>query len=240
MSFYPILRGQSDFSNSFSAQITDYINKLLNDKIIVYGVAEEPISDEEYIKLVEFCDNNLKFNDIEELFEYNIRNDNYTRYVNSLMLKFILAFGFKVNILYKLNINCINLSNNTINHNGYSVYFPDNLAKQVKSYIDIRSRLKSKSNKLFIDYKGNSITSNYGINNCIQTVTSNGTTSKISKYIIMKMLQEGIPRIVIDEFTGNKKDILDYCQNKVYELSNLKKDVFLRSRMSSIDVNEYL
>ncbi|WP_425447852.1 hypothetical protein [Dethiothermospora halolimnae] len=229
-----------NFNESFSAQITQYINRLLDEKIIVYGVSEEPISDEEYIKLIEYCDINLHIGDIEDLFLYNKRNDAHIKYVGALMLKFILAFGFKVNILYKLDVKCINLSNNTIKHNGYSVYLPDNLSYQVKEYMEIRERIQTNSDKLFVDYKGNEIRSSDTINTYIQNNILKGNTKKVSKYIIMKMFQEGIPRMVIEEFTGYKNKILNYCQCRVYELKALKKDVYLKSKMISIDVNQSL
>lgn len=227
-------------SESFSAQITEYINKLIEQKVILYSVSEEPISDEEYVKLIEYCDNNLSFLDIEKLLKYNIRNDSYVRYLNSLMLKFILAFGFKVSVLYNLDVKCIITPTNTIRYNGYSIYLPDKLSGQINEYFSIRKNIRTNSNKLFVDYNGKNITSCGAINGYIKNIVSSGNTKKVSKYMIMKMFQEGIPRMVIEDFTGNKDIILDYCQCRVYELDTTKKEVLFRSKMTNIDMVQYL
>lgn len=231
-------------NNSFLAKIDDYINKLLKDKILTFSVENEPISDEEYIKLVDYCDEKLTIHSKSELIDYKNYNGQYSIYLSSLMLKFILAFGFKVGVLYKLKVNCINLENNTFNYNGYTVYLPNKLSLQVREYLKIRNYVLHQndlaSHNLFVNYDSSAITANGEINKCIKKIAKEASTTMVSRYIVMKMFEENIPRLIIEEFTGNGNTILDYCQCRVYELTNLKKDNYLRSKILLLESNSYL
>lgn len=230
--------------NSFFAKIDEYINKLLNEKILVFSVDNEPISDEEYIKLVEYCDEKLSIESISDLINYKNYNGQYSIYISSLMLKFILAFGFKVGVLYELNVDSINLNNNMFSFNGYTVYLPNKLSEQVRIYLGIRKTVITQNNSsvenLFVNYDGSRINTNSDINNRIKDIAKQASTTMVSRYIVMKMFEENIPRLIIEEFTGNGNKILDYCQYRVYELTSLNKDNYLRSKILLLESNIFL
>lgn len=230
--------------DSFSVKVDGYLKKLIQNKVLTYEVKEEPINDEEYVKLIAYCDQLLHVETINGLHMHEELKGKYTKYISALMLKFILAFGFKVNILCRLTINSVDISKNTFKYKGYSLYFPDNLSDQIKQYISIREKAnKNNEDSLFLNYNGTVMakkTVTAEINKRIKETINKASATKAGEYTVMKMFEENIPRMIIEEFTGMKSRILDYCQCRVYELSNIKKDKLLKSKMLNLNSNEYL
>ena len=208
----------------------------------------EPISEDDFTTLMDTCD---KF--MNKLQNINpVQNEyNYKRYVRALIVKLMLFVGIKCEVLPSIKLGDFDASHNTISINGFCVHLPNKLRDQLYIYTKFREeifkncRTQSYSvlDNLFINIDGsmgspgskNDISSNQFITGFLKYYIDRSDVIGVSKNVIIKMIEEGINQSVIQNFTGYKSEVYEFCQRKVNsEKSNYDKNRYLDSKLRSI------
>lgn len=182
------------------------------------------ISYDEAKMILQECDKNIENVDIEKLLD--MKHGVYSNYISSLIVKFVLAYGLKNDTIRKMKITDYDENLNSIRVNGYKVHLPDGLAMQMKKYKEIRQRFLEKydikSVQLFFDNSDeDKKLDNTKMYIVLKKVIGNVQAEEIAKFAIVQLLQNGVPAYIISDFTGYKKDIMEYCQNIIDKNSGM-------------------
>lgn len=169
-------------------------------------------------KILKECDKLIDGIDFEKILKKD--RGAYSNYISSLIVKLVLAYGLKNEVVRKLKIKDYNDQLNDILINNYRVHLPDGLAMQMKRYKEIRQRFLEKnqieSERLFFDdYDIKKELDNTKMYIVLKKVMGNMQAGAVAKYAIIQLLREGIPAYIISDFTYYKEDVLDYCQEQV-------------------------
>lgn len=174
--------------------------------------------------ILEECDKNIENLDVEKIL--NAQHGVYSNYISSLIVKLVLAYGLKNDTIRKMEITDYDENLNCIIINGYKVHLPDGLAMQMKKYKEIRKRFLEKygikSKRLFFDNNDvDKKLDNTKMFTVLKKVIGNVQAEEVAKYAIVQLLQNGVPDYIISDFTGYKKDIMEYCQNIIDKNSGM-------------------
>lgn len=174
--------------------------------------------------ILEECDKNIENLDVEKML--NTQHGVYSNYISSLIVKFVLAYGLKNDTIRKMKITDYDENLNCIIINEYKVRLPDGLAMQMKKYKEIRKRFLEKyeieSERLFFDNNDvDKKLDNTKMFTVLKKVIGNVQAEEVAKYAIVQLLQNGVPDYIISDFTGYKKDIMEYCQNIIDKNSGM-------------------
>jgi len=219
---------ERDDANSYDGIINDAIN---NNPLLIDKDSNEPIDKEEAEILIDEC------NDvIDEILINNtntLKNRNtYQRLVNFLFIKVLMFTGAKPNVIYKLDIGNVNTESNKLLINGFNIHLPDKLAKQLKGYINLRKCMKPSTDNLFVNYNGESISrQNTRVPYFLSIICLGVSTTAITKYTVIEMINVGLNPSIIKKLTGVGSDIYDFCQDRVN--NNRLNDVnsYINSRL---------
>lgn len=174
--------------------------------------------------ILEECNKNIENLDVEKFLE--MQHGVYSNYISSLIVKLVLAYGLKNDTIRKMKITDYDENINCITINEYKVHLPDGLAIQMKKYKKNRERFlnkyEMKSERLFFDNNDvDKKLDNTKMFTVLKKVIGNVQAEEVAKYAIVQLLQNGVPDYIISDFTGYKKDIMEYCQNIIDKNSGM-------------------
>lgn len=195
--------------------------------------------------ILEECNKNIENVDVEKILD--VQHGVYSNYISSLIVKFVLAYGLKNDTIRKMKITDYDENLNYIIINEYKVRLPDGLAMQMKKYKELRKIFLEKygfeSERLFFDNNDvDKKLDNTKMFIMLKKVIGNVQAEEVAKYAIVQLLQNGVTDYIISDFTGYKKDIMEYCKNLIDKNNGMN---LLQNRCKIINValikigNEY-
>ncbi len=164
------------------------------------------------------CDQIINNISIDEIFER--KKGVYSNYISAIIVKLVLLYGFRNDVIKKLEIGDYDENLNKLTVDRYRVGLPDGLAVQMKKYIKIRERFleNAKCEKMFLDATNiEKDLDNTKMFLVLNRITGNNQSRAVAKYAIIRMLKNGTPAHIIMDFTGYKKEVLEYCQDVIDE-----------------------
>ncbi|MCO1600026.1 hypothetical protein [Desulfosporosinus nitroreducens] len=182
-----------------------------------------------------------------------------------IILKLFLLLGLKPEKLFELPADSVNLEYNYIkipsesnNNNLYISRLPNNIIFLFKKLYKLREKAhhNSKGNYLFFNRNGKMIDNDYTTDilkdiedlfynenlidiNLRILDRSQFTQSGLTKYAIINMIKANIPQSLILDFTGNKSDIYDDCQNSVNTDNFNENSRYIDSKIRGIETYDY-
>lgn len=196
-----------------------------------------PLTKDECDKLIKLCNKRLDEYSIDEIINgYN--NGIYTSYISSLIVKFVLLFGIKNQVVLELDTKSYDCELNKIIIHGYHVHLPDDLARQMKRYYcEVRKKIVPENisdDRLFVDIVPGQELDNAKMFSTLKAVTGHSKAMSVAKYAIMQMLKNGVPMNLVMEFTGCAREVCGHCQ----ELLDEEKGVLqLNEKNRKLDVS---
>lgn len=205
---------------TFSIQYQEYMDILKKKKIIKFSSQATPLDDYQIKKLVIKC--NEDFSNYTEMAEFSPRI--FHKLIKIIQIKLVILTGASQRVITNLTINELNINDKTISINGVLISVPQLLTEQIKTYLDIRKKYYNDTQKLFLNANGALTTgfmgSYLGYVNDEENNNKPGSVIGISKYTIIRMLQNGIGHRFIQEFTDYKETVIESCQ----EYSEIGRD----------------
>lgn len=199
----------------------------------------EEIDESKVIKLINQCDTTISEGEDTDIQTLCVENGIFTSYVSALITKLVLFIALKNQRVVEMKLSDYDDELNEVKIDKYRIHLPDRLAKQMKKYKDIRSRLlldKPNRDLLFITVRGGKLSyaSAFSI---LKDVQGDKKSTSIAKYSIIKMFRNGMPLTLVKQITGYQDEVCDYCMERVDEESeeflpnknNRQANVFLRS-----------
>ena len=212
--------------------------------------ADVHITQEECKELIEKCDMYITFITDDELTKNDAYNSSYKKFLSSILLKLIVFSGASLETLNKLTLSDYDDDLNRLRINGYNIHLPDNLAKQIKTYLKIRESVcaDGDTERLFIKRRANSDKRSakssqlYSTDICevLKEVTGRNSVRSASKYAIIEMIKLGIPQHLIMDFTGYKDEVYGYCLDIANEEVYVSGSRLLDSKLRSFEIFEKL
>ena len=194
-----------------------YENKI--KEIGLNNSKQEPPVDKDVAKeILNRCNQLIDDVDIEDVLMK--KKGVYSNYISALMVKLVLLYGLRNDVIRKLKLGDYNIDLNKLTVNKFCVRLPDRLAMQMKRYIEIRDAVLAGcvNDRLFFDDTNfEKELDNTKMFIVLNSVTGNAQSRAVAKYAIIEMLKNGISAEIIMEFTGYKKNVLDDCQDKINE-----------------------
>lgn len=167
----------------------------------------------------------------------------YKRFSLCVLLKLMMLTGIRCSEIKKITYNSLDIEHNTIKINGFYIFLPLKLRKQLEYYLRIRDFIQSVcsgkiSENLFIwidGSDGNGVnahtpSSNNYYSDYLITVLSISGIMGLNKYIITDMLKNGIDINMIKKLTGCKNTIINHCLSEMYNDQYQKRETELKIR----------
>lgn len=182
----------------------EYENKII--ELNLYRKSQtNPLSDDECELLIKACDEKINKVPIENII-LGENNGVYSYFISSVITKLVLFSGIKNNVIIKLGLEQYDDLLNKLNINGFTVRLPDELAKQMKKYIKVRSMIlleNENEDRLFINInKENRNLDNSKMFCILKDITGCNKAMAVAKYSILQMIKKGVPSQLIMDFTG--------------------------------------
>lgn len=168
----------------------------------------------------------------------------YIKFRAAIIIKLIIFLGIRYEYVHTLEKINIDLKHNTITVNGFTIHLPHRLRDQFEIYEELLLEINPKFDDrkfLFINYDGTKIphvTSTISWH--LKTLTGRMDVNGIIKYSIIEMIRVGINESIIKKLTGVDKAIYDPCQDYVNSNLSLKTNMYLDSKMRTLDIFDKL
>lgn len=203
----------------------------------------DPLSKFECRRLIDIC--NEKINSVSDIqIVKDGYNSDYSLFVSSIIIKVLLYTGIKISTLTSIKLSDYDRNLNKLKINSYWIHLPDDLAAQLKRYVNLRQSLLSNNSncmELFVNRNNSKSTmSNSKMFEVLNLVVGHKKSIAISKYAIIEMIKVNIPSYVIMEFTGYKSDVYDHCLEIASQELDAFKDRDLDAKMRSLDLFDKL
>lgn len=246
--FFQYLRDIEGISNEYfeenskARDLKVAYNKLAKDLKLNTKLQATPLTNDECERLVKICNEKLDDPSIEEILNGS-NTGIYSSYISSLITKYVLLFGTKNKVLTELCIEDYDYELNKITIRGYNVHLPDNLARQMKKYREVRKQLIPNNildNRLFVDITQGQKLDNAKMFFVLKGITGNAKAMSVAKYAIIQMLKNGIPINLVMNFTGYSRSVCGHCQevideqNGIFQLSEKNRKLNSLLRQSTI------
>lgn len=197
---------------SFTYQYLELCIRLKKEKRIKYGSQGKVYSQTEIEDLIKYCNENL-----DSEFNKNKKQEGcFNRYVKALITKLVIYTGASVaQKIYPIKVKDLNLDKGTIKIGEFEVHLPYHLRNNLSEYVNKFIRTRDKKDLLFKTYNNielkepNIIGGFYTYNN------GKSSTIALSKYAIIQMIEAGIDRDTIQEFTGYGDAVYISCKEYV-------------------------
>lgn len=204
--------------DSFMFKYNNYCNDLLKRKIISKG--EGKIYDDNSIKIIlECCNKNLEINFPKQKQE----NRCYDQYVKSLIIKLIIYTGVSVvSKLYPIKVNDYDMKRGSLKIGNYIIHLPYYLRQQFNDYMNEIVGCREKNDYLFKLYNGtkledaHDVVSIYSHSLSKQIEKGYTSTTAIAKYAIMQLVDAGVDRDTIQDFTGYGDNVYLACKDLIF------------------------
>lgn len=203
-----------DDTHSFAFKYNEELEQLYKIGKIVERNNDSIPTEKEIADILECCNQNLSLSEINRLKD---KKAAHNRFVKALATKLILLTGAKVTPTIKsIKVADLDLSNGTINLGNYKVHLPFMLRLQFTDYMKI-CLSKSEEEPLFRliskseTFEPNDIVTFFAYRVQISSIKS------LAKYTILEMIDAGLDKDTILEFTGYGQDVYKSCK----EISDL-------------------
>ncbi len=169
--------------------------------------------------------------DADKILNYLTQNKTKEKVVflrNSILLKLIILYGFKLERLKYMIVEDVDLDKHILNirntiYDGISIQLelPFGLVQEIRGYIELLKKdiEFSSSQFLFLSSNKKIIDSSFAqtIIENIKDTSCNVTLTGIAKFAIINMIREGINKANIKLITGMQDIIVDDCEKKFLE-----------------------
>lgn len=228
------------YSDSFNNKLKEFIDN--NNRLADIGT-KSALTLEEVKLLVVECDQEIEdiLKEPQTTLFSTINKISYNNIMSAVALKLMVFTGVKFNVLNSIAIEDLNINHNTICINNFTIHLPDNLATQFKYYLDIRKRIPSELNTLFVQYEGDILgRKNRILSERLQQYIGRQDTTGITKFGVIEMIKKGVNQSLLQEFTGVGMDIFKDCQQQVNGEKNKYGSRYLDSKLRSLEINDLL
>lgn len=228
--------------DSFLFKYNNYCNELLKKKIITKG--EGRIYDEDNIRtILECCNRNLDINFPKQKQE----NLCYDKYIKALIVKLVIYTGVSaVPKLYPIKVKDYDALNGALKIGNYIVHLPYNLRNQFNDYNNGIVGHRDKNDYLFKLHNGtkmenaNDVVSLYAHSLGKQIEKGNTSTTAVAKFAIIQLIESGVDRDTIQDFTGYGDSIYQSCKDYVFLGIRGEKVKILDASLKSIHTYDFL
>lgn len=198
--------------------LANLVNELIKEMKLKETDQKQPISENTYNKLNEYCNNILFDTTIDKINNFSkVNNEPFSMFVSAIMTKIVMFLGIKPQLVSKFKLANLDLELNKIFINGYWLHLPDNLGVQIQKYINFLNELSIVNNNyLFVNKEGVEFHKEYNtMFKVVHKVIKNCSAESISKYTIIQMIKAGINPSIILSLTNFGMDTYLHCQDLV-------------------------
>lgn len=223
--------------NSFSFKLNEFLRELYKRNKIIIKSEDTIISDDNVAKIIECCNKNLILSEIKRLPD---KKDSYNRFVKALIVKLILLTGIKFTPTIKsIKKKDLNLGQGTLKIEKYQIHLPYHYRKQLNDYTTIYN-CKSDEDPLFSFYNNSQLSQPNDLTTIFSRTVDITKTTSLAKYAIISMIDAGLDKETILDFTGYGEQIYNSCN----EISNVgisdKKIQLLDNKIKCLDIFDVL
>lgn len=216
---------REDDTNSFTHKYNAYLAYLHKTEMISGCNEDKILTEEEVFELISCCNENLNLAELERLAN---NKDAYNRVIKALAVKLILLTGVKVTPTIKaIKKKDLDLQKGTLNIGIYPIHLPFHLRLQFQDYMKI-CRCKADSDPLFLFYNNEPIKEPNELVSFFSYRTKISSIKSLAKYAIVEMIDAGLDKDTILEFTRYGNDV--YKASK--EIAELDR---IESRVENLD-----
>lgn len=234
-SYFSYLRDMHGITNPNFNNIDDYeslrndLSNIIRDYKLEKSSKKGVITEKAAEEILALADENILKLEIEKMLDYietDGKNGKYYDFVSSLAIKILLLSGVKPNIILKINKENFDEDNLCLTINGYKIHLPYRLSHQLLHYIKLREKILEKNNikdenySLLIKHDGTEFNQYLysELFKVMKSITNDTKAETISKYVIVKMIENDMDRLSIMKLTGFKSDTYFNCEEIVNEL----------------------
>ncbi|WP_028595703.1 site-specific integrase [Paenibacillus assamensis] len=208
-----------DLSESNKRSLESIINEVAHDEKLRDKSVMEPLSHDELRMLLRVCNHHINQFTVTKMFDGK-KNTIYRSYVSSLICKLIFETGIKYRVIKTIKPEdfCVSTGRITL-HKKYKIKLSKQLTYQLTKYLEVRMNVASEKldEELFVHFYDEL---DPGVNTYVgvflRKIGRNDTTG-IGKTMIIKMMQNGIPEVIIKELTSYESSVIDDCKKRVQE-----------------------
>ncbi|PIH60057.1 hypothetical protein CS562_09055 [Paenibacillus sp. LK1] len=198
-------------------KLKGYITSKTKEYSLITRKQKSPINKDVYKEWIDYCDeciNNPK-NDLIKLIGYNKA---FTDFVSAIITKLVLLTGLKIKCIKAITLKDYDFQLNMIKLNNFWIHLPNNYAKQIRKYLEIRNSVVNQDTEsLFINIQGKSLISNASMFEVLEPVIGSKEAESVAKYVIMQQIKVGIPLGSIKKLTGFSYETILHCAELVEE-----------------------
>lgn len=214
--FFVSLGLKSTDSNSFMYQYDRFCRFMVDNKKIKIAKASEVFSEQEICNIVRHCNSLIA--------EYNPNGnveEEFNRYVRAIIVKLIIYTGASVaQKIYPLKVEAYDKECGTLDIDGYKVHLPYHLRNNMNTYVTELIPMRGKKDLLFSDYRGTLQVQPHWVGSLYSYIVKNdgkrnASTISLAKYAIVQMIEAGMDRDIIQEFTGYGDEVYVSCKEYV-------------------------
>lgn len=240
--FFTFLLNEKDIRNLIFADTNkrNLFDEQINEKIKKMNLAsakdKEQLSDDEVTDVIQLCDKILKNVSDQKMED----EEYYKQYLSAIAIKLTLYAGLKMNTLYKLCREAFVVEDNTVKINDYIIGIPYDLSRKINVLKQFQARkIEGCSNEdfLFIDFNKKLIDTSNDLFALLKPVAGTTSSAKVASYSLINMIQKGINTNMLESMTGNKADILAYCQEQVNDcFTEEDRSRYMSSKLQSMEM----
>lgn len=227
----------------FSSLSNEIQEKLSKEGIILKEREVFPAIDNNQFKfIIQYLNNSCKLGKRDKIIRVKI------------IIKLMLLYGFSHDLLAELKISNYNkdkrtldIEYNRIGKRYIQIELPYSLAKEFDNYLDLRA-VDTKDDYLFINNNNNRISNSFitdTLNNIkdeyyneniagLKYDRNQFTPTGLQKYAIIQMILAGMNQSIIMDFTWQKEDIYNDCQNEVNRIKELNRNRYINHTIRGI------
>lgn len=202
-------------------KLKEEYNKKLKELKLAEKDPAQPLTEDEYIRLLKLCNEKIDEPSIQELTKEGY-NSTYSNFISAIIIKLVMFAGTKNNIIIDLTTEDYIKELNKIVINGFAIHLPDLYAIQMQKYWKVRQALLRDDEKilsLFINLNANNRSlDNAKMFRLMQEITGTSKAVSIAKYSVLQMIEQGLSSDLIMEFTGYSGDVFGHCKEIMKEI----------------------
>jgi hypothetical protein len=205
------LGAPSSRADSYLGRCIEYINECDD---LMEKESYSVLGNEQVKQLLDWCNNEIDKNFNSE-FEINERIA-FKRMVAAMCIKLMLFIGITYRVARVLKFSDLEMENNTLIVNGYTVRLPLKLSKQFKQYKELfrKKGFNVENGFLFLTLEGEQWgekTSSSSIPTFLKSLLGQTSITCIIKYGVKQLILSDMSDNVIIKLTGISREILNDC-----------------------------
>ena len=238
------------FDSQAKASELDNLIKLKLDELKLNRTEmKEPLSKDDFDKLLKKCNHVIKDYNIEVYNNDGKNKVNTGLFISAIIMKLVMFTGIKNSVIPSILKNHYDIKLNKIKINGLWLNIPDELSYNLKKYYSVREEILKQSNineteqkQLFIDAKGNymEIGKSSDIYKVMKQELKTSEGERLCKYVIMEHINAGINVLEIMNLTTFSLDTCMHCKEELSTILNKKRDKYINVKLRSSYLYEIL